>query len=182
MTMEKEQQVKALVFEHTIRTFLGAEADNIAAQFNAIKDRKAWYRKALKKIIRRVHDLETNTRHKEELTSISERMLNLLNGKEFDEAEFSVCLLQLVGALLGFYFYHGAIIRTPTYHQSPDEHYTEALLKGGDAMQPFYDKNNSIGIRKKIIKQLRNEGMADFQISLVLNTTEYQVIRLKKEL
>jgi DNA-binding CsgD family transcriptional regulator len=57
------------------------------------------------------------------------------------------------------------------------------MSQGTDVIQLMQNYNkNSISVRKKIINQLRKEGLNDFQISLVLNTSEYQVKKLRREL
>ena len=49
-------------------------------------------------------------------------------------------------------------------------------------MQDYNDKMSSVSVRKKLVRQLKDEGLNDFQISLVLNTSEYQVKKLRYEL
>ena len=63
-----------------------------------------------------------------------------------------------------------------------DQHYTEVISSGGDVMQDYHDQKTSVSVRKKLVAQLKEEGLNDFQISLVLNTSEYQVKKLKNEL
>jgi len=171
-----------MLFETTIRTFLGDKAYHIAGQVHTEKYRREWYRKALKKIISRIQDVDTSTNHKEQLTYWSEQALKILSDRNFGETEFALYLLRLSGALLGFVGVRGANIATPMYYQTPPQHYTEIIMEGGDVMQDYYDSKSSTGIRKKLVNQLKDEGMNDFSISLVLNTTEYQVKKLRREL
>lgn len=171
-----------MLFETTIRTFLGDKAYHIAGQVHTEKYRKEWYRKALRKIITRIQDIDTSTKHKKQLAYWSEQALKTLSKRHFRETDFSLYLLRLTGALLGFVGVRGANITTPIYYQTPPQHYTEVIMEGGDVMQDYYDSQSSVGIRKKLIKQMKDEGMSDFSISLVLNTTEYQVKKLRKEL
>jgi hypothetical protein len=49
-------------------------------------------------------------------------------------------------------------------------------------LQYYNDKINSVSVRKKLVCQLKDEGLSDFQISLVLNTSEYQVKKLRYDL
>ena len=171
-----------MFFETTIRTFLGKKAYHIAGQVHTEKYRKEWYRKAIKKIIANIQDIDTTTKHKKQLAYWSEQVLKVLGKKSFRETDFSLCLLRLTGTLLGFIGIRGTRTVTPLYYQKPEQHYTELIMQGGDAMQNYYDQKSSVGIRKRIIEQLKDEGMSDFQISLVLNTTEYQVKKHRKEL
>ena len=169
-------------FEIAMQIFLGDKAYHIADQAYDITSRKEWYKKALKKIILKVHEIETSTKHKEQLARLSQQALKCLENKKFSEAEFTLYLLRLAGALLGIVYVKGACIATPMYYQTPDQHFTEIIINGGDALQDYYDNKNSVVIRRKVIKQLKEEGLSDFDISLVLNTSEYQVKKLRKEL
>ena len=49
-------------------------------------------------------------------------------------------------------------------------------------MQDYYDKNSSLNTRRRLTLQLKEEGMTDFEISLVFNISEYRVRKLRKEL
>ena len=165
-----------MLFETTMQLFLGDKAYQIAGQAYNEKHRKEWYRKAIRKIIRRIQEIDTSTKHKEAMTHCSERALVILSKKQFNETKLSLYLFCLVGSLLGF-----AVIGTlPVYLKTFD---TEALSKGADTIELMqnYEKN-STSVRKRIINQLREEGLNDFQVSLVLNTSEYQVKKLRRDL
>lgn len=171
-----------MLFETTIRTFLGNKAYHIAGQVHNEKHKKDWYRKVLKKISTEIQKIDTSTRHKEQLAYWSEHALKILGDRHFNETEFTLHLLRLNGALLGFVGVRGANIATPMYYQTPEQHYTEVIGRGGDVMQDYNDKMSSVSVRKKLVMQLKDEGLNDFQISLVLNTSEYQVKKLRHEL
>lgn len=165
-----------MLFEVTMRLFLGDEAYQIAGQVYNEKYRKEWYRKALRKIIRRVQEIDTTTKHRETISHFSERALEVLSQKHINENKLSLYLLCLTGSLLGF-----AVTGTlPVYLRTFE---TEALSEGTDAIELMQNyKSNSTTVRKRISKQLREEGLNDFQVSLVLNTSEYQVKKLRREL
>jgi hypothetical protein len=169
-----------MLFETTIRSFLGDKAYHIAGQVHTEKDRKEWYRKALKKIITKIQDIDTSTKHKEQLAHWSERALDVLAQKNFRETEFTLYLLRLIGTFLCFVGVRGVNIATLMYYQTPSQHYNEVIINGEDVMQEYNDQKNSVSVRKKIVAQLKGEGLSDFQVSLVLNTSEYQVKKLKK--
>ena len=171
-----------LLFEKTIQIFWGDKAYQIAGQVHNEKYRKEWYQKALKKIIVKIQEIETSTKHKEQLSYLSQQTLKCLDNQKFIETEFTLYLLRLTGALLGIIPAQGVCIATPMYYQTPDQHFTEVIISGSDALQDYYVKKNSVAIRQKIVKQLKEEGLNDFDISLVLNTSEYQVKKLRKEL
>ena len=169
-------------FELTMQTFLGDKAYHIADQAYDLASRKAWYKKALKKIVLKVHEIETSTKHKEQLARLSQQLLQCLENKKFSEAEFSLYLLRLTGLLLGMSLARGVNIATPMYYQTPNQHFTEVIINGGDALQNYYDEKNSVAVRRKVVKQLKEEGLSDFDISLVFNTSEYQIKKLRKGL
>ena len=49
-------------------------------------------------------------------------------------------------------------------------------------MQDYYDKKDAVSARIKLAEQLKKEGLTDFKIALVLNTTEYQIKKMRKGL
>ena len=171
-----------MLFETTIRTFLGDKAYHIAGQVHNEKHRKEWYQKVLKKIIAKVQKIETTTKHAEQLAYFSEAALKCLASKEFREMEFTLYILRLAGVLLGMTSVRGSCTVTPMYYQTADQHFTEVVIKGNAALDDYYEKKNSVSVRRKIVEQLKGEGYSDFDISLVLNTSEYQVKKLRKEL
>jgi len=165
-----------MLFERTMMLFLGDDAYQITGQVHNERYRKEWFKKSLKKVIRRVQEIETTTKHKENIAYWSERALESLTERQFNETKFSLCLLCLIGSLLGF----TAAGTTPVYLAT---FRTEALSQGADEIELMSDYiRNSISVRKRIVNQLKEEGFNDFQIALVLNTSEYRVKKLRKEL
>ncbi|WGO96679.1 hypothetical protein QFX18_11540 [Saccharophagus degradans] len=171
-----------MLFEHTIRSFLGDKAFGIAGQIHSQKSRNTWYKKSLVKVVKRIQNIESSTTHKEQLSYWSERALNELKGKSFNEVSFTLCLLRLIAVLLGLAGVRPYNIATPAYFQTPSQHYTEVIIEGGDVMQDYYDKKSTLSVRKRLIKQLKSEGSTYFEISLILNISEYEVKKLCKEL
>jgi hypothetical protein len=64
-----------MLFEMTMRMFLGGEAYQTAGQVHNEKHRKEWYRKCLKKIVKQVQEIDTTTRHKESIAHYAEHAL-----------------------------------------------------------------------------------------------------------
>ncbi|MCB1782177.1 MAG: hypothetical protein KDJ34_19225, partial [Candidatus Competibacteraceae bacterium] len=182
---EKEKVVDPgyeMLFETTIRSFIGEKAFHIAGQVHSERSRKDWYRKAIKKAIQRIAEIETSTKHKEELSYWSERALGALNERPYNETVFTLCLLRLVATLVGYFGVKPYNIATPAYFQTPSQHYTEIIANQGDVMQDYCDKKGSLATRRRLILQLKEEGMTDFEISLVFGVSEYEVKKLRKEL
>ena len=169
-----------MLFEETIRSFLGDRANQIASQAHSERSRKEWYREVVKKIIRKIQQIESSTTHKERLAHWSEQSLLALK-HPYNEIKFTLCLLRLLNILLGHY---GGVqprsIATLAYFQMPSQHFTEAIVEGRDDMQDCYE--STLSIRRKLIGQLKEEGKTYYEISLVLNTSEYKVRKLWKGL
>ncbi len=167
-----------MLFEETIRSFLGDRAFHIAGQAHCKKSRKEWYRKVIKKIIRKIRQVESSTTHKERLAHWSEQSLLALK-HPYNEIKFTLCLLRLLNVLLG---YRGGVkphsIATLAYFQTPSHVFTEAIIEGRDELQDDYV--STLSIRRKLIGQLKEEGKTDFEISLVLNLSEYEVKKLRR--
>lgn len=172
-----------MFFEITIRLFLGDKAFHIAGLAHSTTDRKHWYRKVLKSIIRGIQLIDTNTRHKKQLASTSEAALRMLNERTFNEAAFTLHLLRLIAALFGLTGVTPCRVATLAYFQTPNQHHTEHIAEGRQGYgECCIDEKNSVSIRKRIVSQLKSEGLSDYQVSLVLNMSEYQVKKLRKEL
>jgi hypothetical protein len=170
-----------MLFETTIRGFLGDKASHIAGQALSEQSRKKWFEKALRKVIQHVQEIDTSTKHKEELYCWSERAFDALRSKPYDESVFVLCMLRLIRSLLGFVGVRPYRIATPAFFQTPPQHYAEVIFEGGDVMQDYFDEKSTLSVKKEIIEQLKVDGMSDFKISLVLNISEYQVKKLRKE-
>jgi hypothetical protein len=178
----KMEYDKQLLFELTIRSFLGDKADHIGNYVNESKDRKKWYVKVVNKIIKQVNEIETITSHKEQLMHWSENALESLKQKTYDETIFTIYLLRLISTLLGYKGFRPYRIATLAYFQTPSQYITDIISKGGDPLQDYYDKQNAITEKKRLIKQLKEEGMSDYKIGLVMNITEYEVKKIRKNL
>lgn len=171
-----------MLFERTVQSFLGEKAFHIAGQVHTEKNRKEWYQKILKFIIKKTNEIDTNTKHKEDLLRWSEKALKVLSEKPYNELPFTLCLLRLIASLLGLQGLRPYNIATPAYFQTPSQHYTEIIASGGDTLQDYIDEKNTISTRRRIIKQLKKEKLTNFEISLVMNISEYQVNKLLNEL
>ncbi len=171
-----------MLFERTMQSLLGEKASHIAGQVHTESIRKKWYGEALKKIIKNVQAIESSTKHQELLSHYSEGALKSLSNRPYNEGVFSLYLLRLISALLGYMGTRPYRIATPAYFQEPSQHYTEVIVTGGDVMQDYYDEKDILTIKRDLIKQLKDSGLNDFKISMVLNISEYQVKKLNKEL
>lgn len=175
MTMNPE-----LDFEYSMRLLLGNSADHIAGQANIPEYRNKWLRKAVDKMLKMVDSIDTTSRHKERLVSDLNSIRSSFSRAADPTWPLVFRFFSLCGRLLGFDFL-GSRINTPVYHQEYNQYYTELIKSGGDVMQDYYDKKNFISIRRRLVHELKKEGLNDFQIAMVLNTSEYQVKKLRNE-
>lgn len=166
-------------FEMTICLLFGDKAYKIAGTEANAKHRKEWLQKAVRKLLRVVDDLDTTPRHKQMLMTELEAITELLKGAKEASWDLVYRFLRLSIRLLGFDA-QGAKCHTLMYFQTPNQHLTTQLYRGGDRSQDYNDKMNAIVIRKSIIEDLKAQGMDDFKISLVLNTSEYEIKKLLK--
>lgn len=170
------------LFALTIQSFLGDKnACHIEGGGHSEQGRKGWYQKVLKIVIKKINQIETSTKHQKDLMDSSEQALEQLSEKAYDERVFTFCLLRLIAALLGLSGIRPYNIATPAYFQTPSQYDTEVTAGGGDALQLYFDKTDAVSIRQRVVNQLKKDGLTDFKISLVMNISEYQVRKLKKE-
>ena len=109
----------------------------------------------------------------------SEQALASLNERPPNDVRFTLCLLRLLGSLLGLVSLEPYRIATLAYFQTRSQEFTEQIVRSDDNAD---DHNEStLSIRRKLIGQLKDEGRTYFQISLVLNCSEYHVKKLWKQ-
>jgi len=172
---------RPLDYEYTMRLFLGDKAYQIAGTESNTTAKRQLLRKLCKTLLRQIDKLDTTNRHRAslmyEVTTLNER----LKIKEPDLWGLIYVLLRLVGRLLGYHFMHGVRPHTPMYYQTPDQHFTDELLSSESPVRPLELKRNAIVVRRRIVAQLIDEGMSDFDVSLVLRTSEYEVKKLLKD-
>ena len=88
-------------------------------------------------------------------------------------------LIALIGRLIGFDYHKGIRVHSLSYWQTLSQHYNPHLLAGGDGLQSYHDKKGAIEVRKSVVDWLKRQGLSDFKVALVLNTTEYEVQQLR---
>jgi hypothetical protein len=166
-------------FELTFRLLFGDKAKYIEGQELNQKSRASWLRKSIDRIEREVIALDTTERHKQMLLGEVEAARDSLGPKADSGWPLVYSLLRLVARLLGYDFVRGAKCHTATYWQSVGQNLNSVVFQGGDIMQDYYDKRNAIAVRRHVVAHLKSQGLSDYRIALVLNTTEYEVKKLK---
>lgn len=168
-----------MLFEHTMMKFFGKKAYQTASLHNSPKHRREWLIKFAECAIKRVDKLDANSKHKERIVAA----LNGFISKTRKDREVSwdahYCLIRICGLLLGYR--DGCLIYDPVFMQSRKQYYTEIDLDKGDSSQRWHDKNNCIKLRFKVVKSLQSKGLNTQLIAIVLNTTEYEIKKLKRD-
>ena len=169
----------AMHFELTMRLLFGEKAYQIAGSEAHHAHRREWLRKAVRKLLRVVNTLDTTLRHKQALMAELDAIAPLLKGAKEPSWDLVYRMLSLSSKLLGFDYVRGEKCHTPVYFQTPGQYYTAHILNGGDAMQAYYDRKDAVSVKRLVVEDLKAKGFDHFKISLVLNTTEYEVKQLR---
>ena len=178
---EREQKMDtSMDFELTMRMLFGDKAYQIASQEAHPTHRRKWIGKAVKQLLRDADKFDTTVRHKKMLLADLEAISNMLKGVKEPSWSIIYRLLRVCVRLFGYDFPHGARCHTPAYWQNSSQHYTAEIFQGGDAMLDYYDEQDTISVRQTVVMDLKKQGLSDFKIALVLNTTEYAVKQLRR--
>ena len=113
------------------------------------------------------------------MAQYSERAINALAIKPFNEYVLTLNLLRLISAFLGYAGTRPYKVATPAYFQTPAQQYTQLIMECGDTDLTNW---NTILAKIRLIKQLKEEGLSYFKISLILNSSEYEVKKLREKL
>lgn len=166
-------------FEATFRLLFGDRAKYIESSSQNPKARAGWIRKSIDQFEREVLAIDTTERHKRMLLGEVEAAREAVRAQPAPTWSLVYSLLRLTSRLLGYDFVRRAKCHTATYWQSVPQNLNTTVFTGGDVMQDYYDKKNAIAVRKEVIAHLKHQGLSDYRIALVLNTTEYEVKQLK---
>jgi len=164
-------------FELTMRLLFGDKAYHIASSQDSPSQRRKWVQKSIRKLMLIVNDLDTTLRHKQMLMGELDVIAKLVKGANEPPWELVYRFLRLTSRLLG-YDYVGIKRYSLSYWQSLEQHYAALPSNGGGVMQKYSDQKDAISIRRSVVENLKSKGFDDFKISLVLNTTEYEVKQL----
>ena len=169
----------AMDFEITMRLIFGERAYHIADEHGHAPSRARWIFKSLKMIRTQVDKLSTTVRHRQMLLGEIEAFAALLKPSTEPSWGMIYRLLRLIFRLLGFDYVKGARCHTLEYWQSTPQRLNSVVFEGGDIMQDYYDKNNAIALRRQAAEALRVAGNNEYMIALALNTTEYELRKLR---
>lgn len=172
-----------LDFEYTMRHVFGDKASHIADCGYDRKYRNPWLLKAIRQFIKDVDALDTTERHKQMLMNDLETSISHLKKDNLMSSWGALyMLLRVIARLLGYDFMSKTRTRCHTlcFWQDGDQRLTTALLSD-DTEQFRSEERDAIAIRRQLIEELRNEGLAYYKIALVMNTTEYKIKKMLRE-
>ncbi len=170
-------------FEFLMAQFFGENAHGIASFFNFDneKETRKWVKKAIRKMIKDINKIDTTERHREMMLA----SLKELDSRVAKKGEYWLIIFELLflcSLLIGYDYCKGVKYYTPFYHRTGAQYYGIKIVEGGDGLQGYHDKKNFIEVRKNIIKKLKKDGHNTFEISVIINTSEYMVKKLLKGL
>lgn len=173
----------SLYFERVMGLFLGKRAYGCACEETNEKVRNKRLNAVAKVILKRIDKIDSTTRLKRKLLLGAEDFFETTKGKDISTKNLLYALLWFCGSLLGFESNGrvNAITHSLFYWQNKNQYIMSNIIEGKDDMQECKDKKYIFNIRKKIVKNLKTEGLTYYKIALIFNTTEYQVKKMIKE-
>lgn len=170
-------------FELTMRLFFGDRARHLEESAMPPKDRNKWLRSAFKRITKDFGQLDSSPEHRDSLL-LEAGYLNTSGLPGFEGAGptwgLVYSLLRIIGYLLGYGLCEGRKFYTAVWWQDRGQYYVSKALRGKGWFEFSRDHRTAVARRAEIAEKLRNDGLDDFQISLVLNTTDYEVKKLRR--
>ncbi|MGD0060923.1 MAG: hypothetical protein ABSD58_16025 [Verrucomicrobiia bacterium] len=170
-------------FELAMRLFFGDKAYHLEESCMAPTRRNQWLRKVFKRITKDFHGLDSAPEHRDALLREANYLTECRLPKLWGEAPtwgLVYSLLRVIAYLLGYQLLQGRKFCTPTWSQDSGQYYTSKALRGKGWYEFLPDQRSAIARSAEIVDKLKGEGLDDFQISLVLNTTDYEVKKLKR--
>lgn len=174
----------SLFFELLIRQFFGDRANQSAGAITNLISLKRWLRKVAKQIQKRINELEVvDMRLKEVLidrvVSLDKRLREANDISDLWAIIFNTMFI--ISYLLGYDWVDGKIYRTPQYYQTlPQAFMNRVNHKRKRVIDVVDEKKNAISVRRKLALELKTAGYDNFTIALILNTSEYEIMRLLK--
>ena len=170
-------------FENTLRLVFGDLAYQSAGEEGNPVARRKRLRDLCRCLARHISALDTTEHHREMLLGEIDRFQAALKATREPSWRMIYTLLRFAARLLGYDYQSGVRPYTPIYERTENQRFTAALLDRKEGRTFFYSmKNNAIAIRREIAQSLKKKGLDDFVIALVLNTSEYQVKKMRRGL
>jgi hypothetical protein len=143
--------------------------------------RKEWVERLLKQLIRDAQDLDTTQEHRERLSYLIEAIQK--ERWTGDDASWHLVfdLLNLIVELMGYQGMRGERPYVPMYWQSLQAHLDFGNTRG-KADELHEEFIAAAKRRREVVKHLKAQGLTDFDVAMVLKTSEYEVKKLKRNI
>jgi hypothetical protein len=182
---EKYKERYSIDFEFVLMRFLGHKGYGLAGMYHNDKAVKKELLKVISKIRKQVDVIDTSNRHKEMLFATVDSVEKSLKQDPVNEYKnLSMEIFKLSSLLFGFTTLEGKFSHEVMYWQGTNAYLSESseFQKGKNLSDVFLNnEHNVIALRKEVLEHLKSKNVNDNVIAQVLNTTEYQIKRLKKE-
>ncbi len=171
----------SLSFEHLLRLVVGKSKYQSASLANqeifVVKELIG-----LIKILRKdTCTMDTTSKHRELLISQFDILEKQLKRKE-NVWEIIFTLFYIISKLYGYLYVDCSKIFTPVYWQTKTQYFHENIIQGIRWEEIYKNEQNVISKKIEIIKKLKREGLSSYQISLVLNVSEYEIKKICREI
>ncbi len=171
-----------MVYELAIRRFLGEAAYHTADEASDIKTNKKRWQQVIRRIYTRIQKLDTTTQHREAMFFELERLEQSIKYSD-NPNEVVAILFSLIGRILGFLGVDGEISHESFYYQKPFVRFNWEATQDKTSYEIYKEyRKNTVAKQKEIIQQLKKEGYDEFKIALILNTSEYMIKKILKDL
>lgn len=181
--MEKKRLGYNIELEYAVRLAFGRKYYNYASLFEDPTNVKSALKDWINKIEKRLY---TITNYDENLRGFVSTHLESLRRnlaqypKESNEWKIIADLVAITTYLVG-YSYDGELNRHVIYYQDAQQQVVEARHKAGSGSEDLWGFNHIKKYRKDIAHHLKEAGLTNYQISLVLTVSLYEVNQLLKD-
>jgi len=159
-------------FEHCMRHVFGGKAYHIAGSSINPTSRSSWISKLIKQLLTLTKELDVEDSHKQH---IEYSLGNILKSDFKKETVHIGIVFELFELVIRLFGYDGGRRKYEVLFWETKAGHIDAENKNGhsDKLQnQFFSATEKRG---ELIDRLKNEGYRDFEISLIFNTSEYQI-------
>jgi hypothetical protein len=168
-------------FEVAMRQWFGEKAWGIAGSAYSPATRNKWLRKWIQAITVEIQELDTDANHKHRLLSIVDSIERGIRGSKDPQWAHIFSLLELVAALFGRLDVSGRQSRRPFYAYEDFYQYIDSG-ENIPELGRLNDRPTILSARLEAVSYLEGRGMPLWRIAQALNTTVYQLKKLRAEL
>ena len=179
MKQRKTTREYGMQFECCMRRVFGKDARHIAESCLDGKFRSDWVDRLIKQVTRDTQDLDTTQEHRERISYLLEALRKERWNGDDPSWHLVFDMLILIVELMGYRGVRAERPYTPMYWQSLQTHLDIGNASGNcEELQTEFA--SAAKRRVEVVKYLKHQGLTDFEVAMVLKTSEYDIKRLKK--